>query len=259
LKEAKMKRSEVLLKAVAAAGAAGLLLTGCSGDNDIPTPGDGDGAGNGGDGSSDSGEASALSIMEDWEGCEALDDLQPLQEFLGAESVNSGDGMTTSRMGVGLDAEAAGCQGQADLATYVFEGEVTSTETTGLAVIQAGVVPWDSEDEASENFQQRLEQLEDAKHQGTEYTDEQEGELGGDWSESYYLAADIEYDYTVNAYGRMDDWIVYLTMNVSDDPGVAEGDDPVYPFTNEELVDWVVNDYMTQLQSGILEKMESGQ
>ena len=233
---------------IAPLAAAAMLLAACGNGNGLPGSPNGDGGGNG---------STALTAMGYWDGCEALDDLQPLQDFLGVEEVNSGDGMTTSEIGEGMDAESAGCQAMADLATYVLDSEFTEFEHTGGAIMQAGLVPWDSEEEASENLEMRLDQLEDAKHQGTEYTDEQEGELGGEWSESYYLAADIEYKYTVNAYGRVDDWLVYLTLDVDDDPGVTGGEEAVYPFTEEELVDWVVNDYMTQLQDSIVAKAES--
>jgi hypothetical protein len=243
-------RTATLLKTAAAAGVFGLLLAGCGGGE---TPGGG---------STDSGESNtatgtdAFPIMMDWKGCDALDNVQPLQDYLGVEAIANGE-LNNAGIGEGIDGEAMTCSGIFDLAS--FEG--SEYAEAGGAELQMGIVPWENVDIATENFQQRLQMLEDSKTSGgTEYTDEITGELGGTWDESYYESRndDIGTMY-VDAYGRSGQWIVYILLKVTEDPGVRAGEAAVYPFTEEELVDWVVNDYMTQTQSDILAKIESEQ
>jgi len=245
-------RKLTLIKGFAAIGAAGLLLAGC-GDG-APTPG----GNNGGDSTESSGSGS-YSVMVDWEGCEAFDDIQSLQDYMGVVDLGT-SGLVTSKIGSGLDGEAFSCGAMASLASYTYEGSATGErDFPGSANLTVAAAPWDSEDEATENFQGRLDQLADSiETGGLDYTNQKEGELGGDWDESYFFAADTEVGYQINAIGRKGDLIVYTFLDYTFDPALQFDADPVYPFTNEELVDWITNDYMTQTQSDLLAKKESG-
>ncbi|WP_026928508.1 hypothetical protein [Glycomyces tenuis] len=247
-----MKRKTMLLKAVSAIGVAALLLTGCSDDgpgSDLPpdgATGDGDGSGNG--------EVDmSYTAMRDWKGCDALDDLNPVQEYMGVVELRSE--LVNAAIGEGIDAEGATCSGLFTLESY--QGEVSGT--VGDASILAGVVPWTTEEEASQNFQDRLATWEE-NPSGIGFSDEQEGELGGEWDESYYFGANGGSNrYYINAYGRYGKWIVYISLDFLHDPGLRNDAEPVYPFTQEEILDWIANEYMPQTQADILEQIESEQ
>jgi hypothetical protein len=244
-------RNLTLIKSLALAGAAGLLLAGCGG-GDTPPSGSTDGGGDGSTGGTTAG--SSFSVMEDWEGCEAFDDLQPIQDYMGVVGLGS-SGLVTSKIGAGLDGEAFTCEAMADLAPYEDAGR----EYPGNATITVGGVPWNSEDEATENFQSRVTQLKDSiETDGTERTNVQEGELEGDWDESYlYTGQDTSHWY-INAIGRKGDLVVYTFLYYTEDPGVMFGAEPTLPFTHEEIIPWVANDYMSQTLADLLAKKESG-
>jgi hypothetical protein len=243
-------RTATLLKTAAAAGVFGLLLAGCGGGE---TPGGG---------STGSGESNAATgddvfpVMKDWKGCDALDNVQPLQDYLGVEGVANSE-LINAGIGEGIDGEAMTCSAVFDLATF----EAAEYTETGNANVQMGIVPWENADIAAENFQKRLQMLEDSKTSGgTEYTNEVAGELGGTWDESYTEIRNDDNGATyIDAYGRSGQWILYILLRVDADPGLKADEAAVYPHSEEELTDWVVNDYMPQTQSEILAKIESEQ
>ncbi|MEV3934746.1 hypothetical protein AB0K52_02010 [Glycomyces sp. NPDC049804] len=246
-----MTRNAMLLKAAASTGAAALLLTGCSGAEDP----------SGTDSSSAPIEGSGtVAVMDDWKGCWALDNLQPLQDYLGAEGID-GDGLIDAAMGEGMDGEALTCSGTLSLATATIGDDDLSVSETGTATVQMGVVPWESEEIASENFAERLQRYEDSKSTdwGTSHVVDTTGELAGEWDESFYETSSDDNSKYVDAYGRSGDWILYISMYVDDDPGLSSDQEAVYPFTEDELVDWVVNDYMSQIQTDLRAKIESEQ
>ncbi len=241
-----MTRNLTLIKGFAALSAAGLLLTACGG-NDLPVPGDGDN--NGGEDI----EVGSYSVMMEWEGCEALDDIQPLQDFMGITDLGS-SGLVTSHIGAGLDGEAFTCGAMASL-----PGPADDPERGGDANPTVAGVPWDSPEEAAENYTGRVEQLKEAiEVDGLDFGNVKEGELSGDWDESYFYTGNTDVTYLVDAIARKGDLIVYVFLDYSEDPGVIRGEDPTYPFTNEELIDWVFNDYMPQIHADLLAKKESG-
>src|SRR5699024_10863389 len=120
-----------------------------------------------------------VAVMEDWKGCWALDDLQPLQDYLGVESIGA-DGLINAAMGEGLDGEALTCSGSLKLATATIGDDDLSVTDTGQATVQMGVVPWESEEIAAENYAERLQTLEENQaSSGIEHNNETIGELGG--------------------------------------------------------------------------------
>ncbi|MCC3763917.1 hypothetical protein K3N28_12665 [Glycomyces sp. TRM65418] len=244
-------RKATLLKTAAAAGVLGLLLTACGGGE---TPEGG---------STESGESNAATgedvfpIMKDWKGCDALDNLQPLQDYLGVEAIANGE-LINAGIGEGIDGEAMTCSGMLDLAAY----EHAEYSDAGRAEVQMGIVPWENADIAAENYQQRLDMLEDAQSSGgSEYLNETTGALSGTWDESYFQTSNESETGTtnINAYGRNGQWILYILLKVTPDPGLGAEDEPVYPHSEEELKTWVVEEYMPQTQSEILAKIESEQ
>lgn len=253
-----LKRNGGLLKSVSVVGVVGVALTGC-----------GDGGGLGGSGASGDGAAvsGSYSIARDWDACETFDDLRPFQEYL--EVTGGGDELINASIGAGMDAEAMTCAATFDLQTVVIEGvgEAIGYEHTGDSTVQMGFIPWDSEEEAVRNFQERVEHFE-SNPSGMNYTNIQEGEPGGEWDESMYFAADGDTRYYITSYARRGDWNVYISMDISYDPGRSaynaapdlyegtEDDMAVYPHAIDEVADWVVTEYFPQLESSITEKLE---
>jgi hypothetical protein len=244
-------RKLTLVKGLAAAGAAGLLLTGCGGNDPNLPPSDGATGGTDGGGSG----SSSYSVMETWDGCEALGDIQAVQEFMGVVDWGT-NGLASSDIPSGLDGEAFNCG--ADLATlpaYTVDGRNIS----GNATIDIGVAPWESDSEATENFQIRVEQLNEALETGgTEYTNVQQGEVEGDWDESFYYGGNSATGYSLSAIVRKADIVFYVFIDYLADPGTVAGEDPVYPFTDEEFLTWVLGDYMPTTFADLLAKKESG-
>lgn len=242
------------VKAALAITAAGLAVSGCtatpspSGDTEPPTGG-------------------ALATMEDWLGCETFGDFEVLQEYLGATGI---DGQLQSDgLGEGIDAEAAGCAAQFDLATFEDTQGSFEFAVTGDAAVRAGLAPWTDESAASENFAERVDQRRQ-NLPGIEYTGESEGELGGEWDDSLYIAAETDNRFYLDAYGRHGDWVVYISIDILHDPGVdahetapefypdsSAEEMAVYPFTSDQIVDWVAQEYLPQIQSDIVQRADS--
>lgn len=257
-----LKLNGGLLKSVSVVGVVGMALTACGGSGGPAGPG-GNGDGAGGDASSGSG---SYSIARDWDACETFDDLQPFQDYL--EVTGGGDELINAPIGSGMDAEAMTCAATFDLQTVVIEGtgEAIGYENTGDSTVQMGFIPWDSEEEAVQNFQDRVELFE-SNPSGMDYTNIQEGESNGEWDESMYFAADGNTRYYITSYARHGDWNVYISMDISYDPGRSaynaapslyegtEDDMAVYPHTIDEVADWVVTEYFPQIESGITEKL----
>jgi hypothetical protein len=244
-------RKLTLVKGLAAAGAAGLLLTGCGGNDPSLPPSDGSTGGSDGGGSG----SSSYGVMAEWDGCEALGDIQPIQEFMGVVDWGT-NGLTSSDIPGGLDGEAFNCTADyATLPAYTSDGR----QFAGHASIDIGVAPWESDAEATENFQVRVDQLNEALETGgTEYTNVQQGEIEGDWDESFYYGGNSETGYSLSAIARKGDIVFYAFIDPTDDPGTVDGGDPVYPFTDEELLTWVLGDYMPTTFADLLAKKESG-
>ncbi|WP_335991988.1 hypothetical protein [Glycomyces sp. MUSA5-2] len=251
-----MTRNLTFIRGLAVAGAAGLLLTGCGG-NEPPVPGEN--GTNNPDGGGDSSGSSSYGVMAEWDGCEALDDVQAVQDFMGVTDWGT-NGIMSSDIPGGLDGEAFNCGGAANLAVYLMENEVTGDkEIPGTANIDVGVAPWESDSEAAENFQERVDQLKEAiETGGTEYSNVQEGEIEGDWDGSYYYAGASNTGFNADAIAYKGDLVLYVFIDYTTDPAVQDGADPVYPFTDESIVDWMLNDYMPTTYSDLLAKKESG-
>jgi hypothetical protein len=239
--------------AAALTAAAALALAGCSaadtgsGESDVPT--------------------GSYAVMGDWLGCEVFGDFAALQTELGVAAVDGE--LQSTPIGEGIDAESAGCAGLFDLATFEDVQGSFEYSSTGDAAARGGLAPWNDEAEAEANFAERIAQRRE-NAAGLAYTGETEGELGGDWDESLYIAADTENRYYIDAYGRKGDWVVYLSVDFLHDPGAGAYESApefypdssaeemaVYPFTTESLVAWITGEHLTQIQTDILQRAES--
>ncbi|THV42577.1 hypothetical protein [Glycomyces buryatensis] len=216
---------------------------------------------------SGSAETGSLSSMSDWLGCDVFADLEALQETLGVTAVEGE--LQSDGLNEGVDAEAAGCSGLFDLAAFSDTQGSFDYESTGDAAIRAGLAPWAGEEEAAANFADRVGVRED-NPAGLDYTDEQEGELGGEWDESLTVTAETAHRTYVDVYGRYGSWVVYVSVDYLHDPGVGAYESApelypdssaeqlaVYPFTTAQFTDWISQEYLPQVQSDILERVES--
>lgn len=241
-------------RALAALAAGLAALSGCSAGSDST-----DGA--------DPPTGGSLTVMEDWRGCDAFGDFEQLEEYLGATGL---DGQLQSDgLGEGIDAEAAGCAGRFDLASFEDTQGTFEFAVTGDAAVRSGIAPWSEETAASENFAERVDQRRQ-NLPGIEYTDESEEELGDGWDEGLSIAADTDNRFYLDVYGRHGDWVVYLSIDVLHDPGIDAYETApefypgnsaeqmaVYPFTTDQLVDWVAQEYLPQVRSDILQLAEN--
>ncbi|HEU5127963.1 MAG TPA: hypothetical protein VFU12_08240 [Glycomyces sp.] len=244
---------EAAVRTAAAAVLAAGLAAGCSSGStgaNVPDPPSG-----------------ALAAMGDWLGCDAFGDFTALQDYLGATALDGA--LQSDGLGEGIDAEAAGCAAQFDLPAFADTQGSFDFSVTGDAAVRGGLVPWNDADEAAANFAERVDQRRE-NLAGIDYRDQVEGELGGEWDESLYIAADTGNRFYLDAYGRHGDWIVYLSIDVLHDPGVDAYETApefypdadaaqmaVYPFTTEQLVDWVAQEHLPQIRSDVLQRAES--
>ncbi|RRR98257.1 hypothetical protein [Glycomyces terrestris] len=239
-------------RGAAALAAAALALAGCS----AADPGAGPEA-----------PAGSYAVMGDWLGCEVFGDFAELQTRLGATGID-GD-LQSTPIGEGIDAESAGCAALLDLAVFEDVQGTFAYSAAGDAAVRGGLAPWNDEAEAEANFADRVAQRRE-NAAGIAYTGETEGELGGEWDKSLYIAADTEQRYYLDAYGRKGDWVVYLSLDFLHDPGVSAYESApefypdasaesmaVYPFTTESLVAWITGEHLPQIQTEILQRAES--
>jgi hypothetical protein len=234
--------------------AAAPLLTGCGGPTP-PVPGAN------GDHNPDGPpvEIGSYSVMADWTGCEVLDDLAPLKEFMGV--THWGDnGLTSLDIPSGMDGEAYSCIAfLAGLPAYTSVSDVTGTRIwEGTANIDVSVAPWDSPEEAEQNFTERVDQyLWALETGGTEYTDVTEGEIAGDWDQSYRYTGTSSTSFVFRAIVRTGDLVFYIFIDYTHDPGVQHETGAVYPFTNEELTAWALDEYLPAVRDDVLAQKDA--
>lgn len=251
-----MKASSRLGAAPALAAVAVLALTACGSGGTGDTGGD-----------KPTAPAGSLAVMGNWSGCEAFGDFEVLQARLGVTAIDGA--LQSDAIGEGIDAEAAGCAALFDLATFSDTQGSFDFSVTGDAAARGGLAPWSDESEAAANFADRIEQRRE-NLAGVAYTNETEGELAGDWDESLYIAADSANRHYIDAYGRHGDWVVYLSIDYLHDPGVDAYETApdfypdgtaetmaVYPFTTDELITWVAQEHLPQIESDILQRAET--
>ncbi|MFD0556156.1 hypothetical protein FB566_1388 [Stackebrandtia endophytica] len=219
-----------------------------------------------GGGPSDDGDSVARTdpyvIVSLWKGCDVLDDLNPIQQFLGVESVNE-YGLMDSDPSL---AERPSCQGQFIMPAFLLnEGTESEKQWAGNASLSVSITPKKTDDEASTDYQSMIDQLHGS---GSEMQDAQEGELAGDWDESYLLAGDGGTNYNIYAFARHENWWIRAIINVSPDPGRDEyerrpeaypgssaDEMAAYQFTMPELVDWVTNQYFPDTEAALVTRI----
>ncbi|THV40795.1 hypothetical protein [Glycomyces buryatensis] len=232
-------RTHRLVKTAAALGAAVLLLTGCNalGGGDDSNGGNSDGGGDRAE-SVYPGvtQAEVYGAMTSWgTGCEIFEDLQPYQDYIGVEEVVEG-GMVPNNEG-----ELPACRGQ-----FHLPGSAN-------ARAQLTLLPFETDQEAADEYQSLVDGFEPGDG-GTEYTDVQEGELGGEWTESYFWSGYTEFGQTVNSWGQQGNWVIEFFTYVDNDPGGEDA--PVYNFTLDEYAPFVTEEYLPGLNSEIAAKFE---
>ncbi|SDK50911.1 hypothetical protein SAMN05216298_0330 [Glycomyces sambucus] len=125
------------------------------------------------------------------------------------------------------------------------------------------MAPWDSDEEAAENFRVRVEQLDVALETGgTEYSGVVTGEIPDSavvsWDESYYYGGRSSTGYMLSAIARGGDCVLYAFIDYSNDPGVTSGRDPVFPFTDATFTDWIIGDYLPATYEHVMALKQQG-
>ncbi|WP_205324754.1 hypothetical protein [Glycomyces sp. YM15] len=206
----------------------------------------------------------SLAVMSDWDGCDVFADLAAIQDRLGVTAIDGE--LQSDGLGEGIDAEAAGCSGLFDLATFEDTQGTFEYRSTGDAAVRAGLAPWSTEAEAEANFSDRVDQRR-RNLPGIDYLDEVEGALGGAWDESLTITAETEHRTYLDVYGRYGSWVVYVSVDYLHDPGVGAYESApefypdssaeqlaVYPFTTAQFTDWLAQEHLPQIQTDILDR-----
>lgn len=237
-------RTHRIAKTIAAFAAPALLLAACGGD----------------DGGSDDTGDSADSVypgvtqqevyqaMNAWgDGCEVFEDLQPLQDFLGVDEIVNGELVPNDPTA----GEPPSCEGQFHLA---LDGEAG----LGNASVQMALHPFETDQEATDYYTERVEgyQADRAEDDPEDYSDVSEGELAGDWSESFFWTGAYQVSgQQLDVFGRYGNWVITFFSSVDQDPGLEDGGD-AYDFTLDEYVAYVTEEYLPGLKTTFDGKFE---
>lgn len=234
-------RTHRIAKTIAAFAAPALLLTACGGE---------DGGSNDAGDSADSvypgvTQLEVYEAMSVWgDGCEIFNDFQPLQDFLGVEEIATG-ALSPNDPAAG---EPPSCMGQFHLA---LDGE----RNLGNADVQMTLRPFETDQEATDYYQERVEGYQGDKEDDEETAEFSEGELAGEWSESYYWTGNDGFSQTLDVYARYGNWVLTYFSGVGEDPGLEDGGD-AYDFTLPEYVTYVTEEYLPGLKAEFDGKFE---
>ncbi|MEU5874128.1 hypothetical protein AB0A73_21550 [Glycomyces sp. NPDC047369] len=200
----------------------------------------------------------SYAIMAEWDGCTALDDIASVEAFMGITAWGT-NGLLSTDIPGGMDGEAFNCTAYvATLPAYEHRSDVTGDRTfAGQANVDVGVAPWDSDAEASENFTERVEQLDWALDSGgTEYANVLNGEFpvasASNWDETYYHGGNSSTSYVLSVIARQGDVVLYVFADYTDDPAVMMRADPVYPFTDASFTAWIIGDYLPAVYEHVM-------
>ncbi|GAA4921610.1 hypothetical protein [Stackebrandtia albiflava] len=195
-------------------------------------------------------------VLMSRDGCELLEDITPVQEYLGVTAIR-GDGLMSSDYAA---QETPSCQGMFDLAAWN-----DSDRHRGDATVSVSVTTRYTAEEVAGEYRSMIDQLTQGPSP-IELEGAQEGEVAGEWDESYFIAGELSDSYHVYLFARYDHWVLRVNLDVSPDPGVAEYErDPerypdssaeqmaAYPFTMPELLEWATTEYAPQTQQSILD------
>lgn len=199
------------------------------------------------------------------EPCQVLDDLQPIVDFMGILEITSGGGeLTSAPYGKGLDAQAATCFGM----TVVSEFDTIYDETnSNEGEISVGIIPWDTVEDAQLSYEERTGPDQERRTTLSEsFAFTLEEELSSsDWDEGMLFVAEDRYGYYYDGYIRDGDWLLWVSIDFSIDKAIRYYesnkdflDGPLedylsYEFTNDELEQWLVDEYIPDTHKVVTE------
>lgn len=224
-----------MIKALAGVGAAALLLAACSSED-------------GGDGNNDDGSGdSAAADMQSWDACEVLGDLQPIVDFTDLTwTATKAEGRPDSTPWGQSSRipDALVCGGSIDLPTP------DSMPATGGVVV--GITPIEDEAQATAVYDEHVVAI---GQQGD--VDVAQMDLGDPWDSGTLLARANESGATeyVGAVALEGSFLVHIIITYSADLGLYAGEEPNYPFTNDELHQWLAETYMPSVNQAINDKI----
>lgn len=234
-----MKRT--LPKALAAAGAAAFLLSGCnmvSGSDSTDNATD------------DAGDSTPVyEEIASWNACEILDNLQPITDYMGIKgygsSTSEGGSPGNSELGNTFDPDAMGCNG------LIYLGEFEGSGLNGE--IQVKIVPTNSEEDAVAAYEERVASAESESASGADALSD---EFGDPWDQGAMVSwiGDADQPH-VQVIARDGQWVLHIDLYHSTDYGVYAGFDPALPFTPDERNQWLVNTYLPEINQVVNDKL----
>lgn len=224
-------------------GAVLLLAAGCNALSGDDAGGDG----------TDGGSTDPLAEeMRAWPGgCEVLDNLQPIVDYMQIQEIDGGS-LNNNAWGEGMDGEALTCNGLVTVKTFELPNGSTNERDGEL---WGGIVPWENEDQAKDSYTERtVDDIEGLQEQDSSLQVIEEIPLGSEWDEGKLIVMDRETQWSLNLVGRDGQWLFFAEVNYGHDDGealynensdVMSGtlEDYAYPFDDDALQQWLVNEY----------------
>lgn len=247
-----MKSASVRL--LASAGVIALIAAGCG----TSANGDGD--------SSSGNEANALAEeMRSWDACEVADNLQPIWDYMQIEAVQGSDAFNSAAWGTGMDGEALACNGLITVSSWT---RLDGTNRVNDGELWLSIIPWENEAQAEESYEERTgEDIERLFHQNSSLEEIAQSDLGSEWDEGVLLVLKDESRHLLNTVARDGQWMIQLKLSYNDDSGkkyfyqnedLMDGqtlEDFAYPFGDEELQQWLANEYIPSLHQLITDRI----
>ena len=245
----------VSLRLIASGGVVAVLAASCSG-------GSSDDGGDGDNGSGDSANPVAEE-MRSWDGCEVLDDLRPIMDYMQIEAIQGSETFNSTSYGQGMDQQAATCSGLVTVLTWEM---IDGDPRPNSGELWVGVVPWDTEEEAQANYEERsVDDIESQKGQNSTLEETDRIDLGSEWDEGVLVAMEDEQEHNLNLFGRDGTWLLTVNIRYNKNTGeeffnenreYLEGktlEDYVYPFGDEELQQWLVEEYAPAVHQDVID------
>ena len=205
--------------------------------------------------------------MRTWGGgCELLDDLSPIVEYMQIEDAS---GLAGNGYGQGMDQQSLSCNGLVVLRTVEsLSGDAIESD----GELWGAVVPWNTVEEAEESYVDRtVEDVALLQDQSSSLQVMEEIPLGPEWDEGVLYAMEAELSHALLLVGRDDTWLFLAEVNYRKDLGrdyfeanvdrMTDGqtvEDFAYPFENEALHRWLVDEYAPSVNQLVNDRIRQG-
>lgn len=233
------------VKAVTGVGAIAVLVGGCAAEAD--------GEGNGPGGAVDANPV--LAEMRTWQGCEVVDGLRPFAEFMGIKrwtGTQSGkDEPDSVKPGeANMDPDAMICGAGIEL-------DDVAPDISGTGLLKVKVVPTPDEKLATASYDSRLKQITDFHTEGRK-VEVANIDFDQPWDAGVLNAAQEETGSTsyVGVVARDGQWLIEIRLSFTGDHGRQTGGmPPAYPFSDEELHQWLIETFLVDIHTAVEERL----